>query len=367
MCLSLNDDLIKIQDKTDEFKYEFLRKYIPMWNSIICGKGRRYRAIVETHAGTGNVFLGGAKQYGSSLIFLKKTALKQEAMDFHYVEMNENNFRKLSLSIEAVISSGFYFPGDTKGKKLIGDIKNDIPIAIEVPKYTPTTKFPNKDNIFLYKENCINAIKRILIKVKSRPTFFFIDPCGKLDWELIDDIIKYRLITENGNVRLDENGERFQGTELFINFSWEAISRNNTTKFDDARRNVFFQNMFGMSLNEIKVEIDKTKQKFISEQKRYFEYNLYLEVFMNKLRKYFNFVSKLDVPGIKSNRNPIYCLVFCTNNDSAKNLFLSIEAEFTKKRRGYLSMKKVVTNKKEFTMEKYKEIIEGYRQLDEFL
>ena len=122
-----------------------------MWNSIICGKSRRYRAIVETHAGTGYVFLGDTKQYGSSLIFLKKTALKQEAMDFHFIEMNENNFRELSISIEEVINKGFFFPRDAKGKKLIGDIKNGIPIAKEVPKYAPTTKFPNKNNIFLYK------------------------------------------------------------------------------------------------------------------------------------------------------------------------------------------------------------------------
>lgn len=36
MCISLkNEELIKIQAKTDEFKYEFLRRYIPLWNKII--------------------------------------------------------------------------------------------------------------------------------------------------------------------------------------------------------------------------------------------------------------------------------------------------------------------------------------------
>jgi len=367
MCLSLNDDLIKIQHKTDEFKYEFLRKYIPLWNSIICGKSRRYRAIVESHAGTGYVTLGNEKKHGSSLIFLEKTALKQEAMDFHFIEMNENNFRELSSSIDDITNKGFYFAGDTKGKDLISEMKNGIPIAKEVPKYPPTTKVPNKEHIFLYNENCVKAIKKVLKNVEGRPTFFFIDPCGKLEWELLEIIIKNRLIAENGNVRLDDQGELFQGTELLINFSWEAILRNKSAKFDAKRRNIFFQEMYGMNLNEINIELVNIKKKFIAEHRRHYEFQLYLEIFMTKLRKYFNFVSKLDVPGIKSIRNPIYCLIFCTNNDSAKNLFLSIEAVLSKKKKGYLAMKRVVTNKKEFTMEKYKEIIEGNRLLDYFL
>ncbi|TKJ18906.1 MAG: hypothetical protein CEE43_16945 [Promethearchaeota archaeon Loki_b32] len=367
MCLSLSDDLIKIQHKTDEFKYEFLRKYIPLWNSIICGKSRRYRAIVESHAGTGYVTLGNEKKHGSSLIFLEKTALKQEAMDFHFIEINHNNFRELSSSIDKIIKKGFYFAGDTKGKDLIGEIKNGIPIAKEVPKYPPTTRFPDKEHIFLYNENCVKAIKKVLKKVEGRPTFFFIDPCGKLEWELIEFIIMNRLLDENEKVRLDEQGEFFQGTELFINFSWEAISRNKSVKFDEERRNIFFQGMYGMNLNEINIELDNIEKKFKSEQKRYYEFQLYLEIFMNKLRRCFKFVSKLDVLGIKSIKNPVYCLIFCTNNNSAKNLFLSIEAVLNKKKKGYLAMKKVVTNKKEFTMEKYKEIIEGHRLLDDFL
>lgn len=257
MCLSLNDNLIKIQHKTDEFKYEFLRKYIPMWNSIICGKIRRYRAIVETHAGTGYVTLGDKKKHGSSLIFLEKTALKQEAMDFHFIEKEANNFQNLSLSIDEITQKGFYFPGNSKGKKLIGGTRNGIPIAKEVPKYPPTTKLPDKEHIFLYKEDCVNGIKKVLKEVENRPTFFFIDPCGRFEWEVINSIIKERLLDENGNVRLDNQGEKFQGTELFINYSWEAVSRNKSEKFKEERRNSFFLDVYGMGLNEINNELDK--------------------------------------------------------------------------------------------------------------
>lgn len=367
MCLSLDDDLIKIQYKTDEFKYEFLRKYIPIWNSIICGKSRTYRAIVETHAGTGYVTLGDKKKYGSSLIFLQKTALKQEAMDFHFIEMNDKNFQELSTSINEILKIGFYFPGDEKGKNLIGEIKNGIPIMKEVPKYPPSTRFPDKNHIFLYNKPCIEAIKEVSKKVEGRPTFFFIDPCGKLEWDIIDYIIRNRLIDEYGNILLDEHGEFFQGTELFINFSWEAVSRNKSERFNEERRDIFFKEMYGMNLNEIIIELENIEKRFISENKRYYEYQLYLEIYMNRLRRNFKFVSKLDVLGIKSIKNPIYCLIFCTNNNSAKNLFLTIEAVLNKKKRGYIAMKKIVSNKKDFTMEKYKEILKGNRLLDDFL
>ena len=57
-CYVLKDEkLIHIEEKTKEFKYEFLSSYIPMWNKIICGRGRRRRAIIDTHAGTGKVRL----------------------------------------------------------------------------------------------------------------------------------------------------------------------------------------------------------------------------------------------------------------------------------------------------------------------
>ena len=187
----------------------------------------------------------------------------------------------LPASIDDIIKKGFYFAGDTKGKDLIGEMKNGIPIAKEVPKYPPTTKVPDKEHIFLYNENCVKTIKKVLKKVEGRPTFFFIDPCGKLEWELLEIIIKNRLIADNGNVRLDEQGEFFQGTELFINFSWEAISRNKSIKFSEERRNTFFQEMYGMTLNEINIELDNLEKKFKSEQKRYYEFQLFLEIFMN--------------------------------------------------------------------------------------
>ncbi|MFW9970050.1 MAG: three-Cys-motif partner protein TcmP [Candidatus Odinarchaeota archaeon] len=367
MCLSLDDDLIKIQYKTDEFKYEFLRKYIPIWNSIICGKSRTYRAIVETHAGTGYVTLGDKKKYGSSLILLQKTALKQEAMDFHFIEKDDKNFQELSWSINEIIKKGFYFPGDKKGKNLVGEIRNGIPIMKEIPKYPPSTRFPDKDHIFLYNKLCIEAIKEVLKKVEGRPTFFFIDPCGKLEWELVDYIIRNRLIDENGNNRLDEDGEFFQGTELFINFSWEAILRNKSEKFNEERRDLFFKEMYGMNLHEIDIELKNIKKKFKLENKRCSEYQLYLEIFMSKLKRNFKFVSKLDVPGIKSIKNPIYCLIFCTNNNSAKNIFLTIETVLNKKKKGYIAMKNLVSNKKDFTIEKYNEILKGNRLLDDFL
>ncbi|MHA1252713.1 MAG: three-Cys-motif partner protein TcmP [Candidatus Helarchaeota archaeon] len=365
MCESPSN-LIEIKDKTDEFKYNFLKNYIPLWNSIICGRGRRYRAIVETHAGTGYVILRGKKIYGSSLIFLEKTALKQEALDFHFIEKEKKHYKQLKASIEDIIKKGFFFQG-IKEEKLIGDIKDGIPIAKSVWKYRPTTKYPKKNQIFLYNKDCKEAIQEILNKIENRPTFFFIDPCGKLDWSLIEYIINKRLLNKNGKVKLNEKGEKFQGTELFINFSWEAILRNNSNKFSDDRRNRFFLDVFGMTLSEIEQERKKIINKFKQEQIRYYEYNIYLEIFMNKLRNFFKFVSNVDIPGLKSIKNPIYCLIFCTNNESAENLFKNIEAKLNKKRDAYLAYKKLICNKKDFTIDDYNEIIRKNRLLDDWI
>ena len=367
MCLNLeNEELIHIENKTKEFKYEFLSSYIPMWNKIICGRGRRYRAIVETHAGSGYVELKGKEVFGSSIIFLQKTALKQEALDFYFVEKDKTRFRALKENLNKISKQGFYFSGDIGKKKLIGLMKNGIPVVKEVPNYPSTTKYPKLEQIHLYKANSIDVIDEILKEIEGKPSFIFIDPCGKSDWIIIEKIINNRLIEKDGSVKLDERGEKLQGTELLINFSWEAILRNNSNKFPFEQRNKFFEDMYGMGLNQVLNDIKEVEKKFKAFRKRYSEFDLYIQLYINNLRKYFKFVSKLIILGLKSIKNPVYALIFCTNNDSAKTLFQGIEAILNKKKRGYILLRKIAENKKDFTMDKYNEIIEGNRKLDEF-
>lgn len=175
MCISLNsEDLIKIQSKTDEFKYEFLRRYIPLWNKILCGNRRVYRGIIDTHAGSGNVELNGEIVYGSSLLFLKQTALIQEALDFYFIEQKEKNYKTLKNCVQKVANKGFYFSGKDKGYSYKVVYKDNLPVEIEIPKYKPITKYPNQKNIHIYNGDSTLIIDDILPLIERRPCFFFI-------------------------------------------------------------------------------------------------------------------------------------------------------------------------------------------------
>ncbi len=364
MCISLkNEDLIKIQAKTDEFKYEFLRRYIPMWNKIICKNRRVYRAIIDTHAGSGYVNLNGESVLGSSLIFLKQTALIQEALDFYFIEKNLKNYNILKKSLGEVIKKGFYFSGKDKGTIQKVKYIEGLPVIFEVPKYQPVTKYPNQKNIHIYKGNCQKEIDHILPLINGRPCFFFIDPCGKCDWNLIYKIISNRLIDDDGNVRVDENGAKMQGTELLINWSWEAILRN---KSKESLKQSFFKKMYGREFSIILNLVKDLEKKFKKSGRRYSEYNLFLEVYKDQLREFYHYVYDISILGLKSSQNPIYCLIFCTNNKSAKNLFLNIESDLNLKKKSYAALKKLSSNKKEFTIEKYNEIIEGNKRIDDY-
>ena len=99
-CYVLQDEkLIHVEEKTKQFKYEFLSSYIPMWNKIICGKWRRPRAIIDTHAGTGKVKLEDKEILGSSGLFLKKTVLKQELLEFFFIEKDLKKYHILKKNI----------------------------------------------------------------------------------------------------------------------------------------------------------------------------------------------------------------------------------------------------------------------------
>lgn len=366
MCYRLKDEiLIRIEEKTKEFKYEFLSAYIPMWNKIICGRRRRKRAIIDTHAGTGKVLLKDSEINGSSLIFLEKTALKQEALNFYFIEKDPDNWRALNRNVKEVCEHGIFFPAIYK-KKSKGFQKDGLIFEKKPILYQMRTVYPEKEDIHVLKGDCVKKILHVLKEIKDIPAFFFIDPCGKLEWELIQKIINKRLLDEKGNVIIDKNNKKFQGTELFINFSWEAISRTNTPKKDKNIRNKFFKCMFGMTLNDVERQKTKVKKEMIRTHTRYSEYDLYLEIYKNILKKYFDFVKELTIIGLKSEKNPVYAMIFCTNNDSAKKLFENKEAELNKLKKQYLYFKKLTTNKKEYTYEKYKNGILGQKRLDEF-
>ena len=61
MCESFdNIPIIRVGEKTNKAKYDFLRLYYTLWNVIT---KTRPRIIIDTHAGSGIVELHGEKDY----------------------------------------------------------------------------------------------------------------------------------------------------------------------------------------------------------------------------------------------------------------------------------------------------------------
>ena len=363
-CYVLNDEnLIHIEEKTKHFKYEFLSSYIPMWNRIICGKKRRKRAIIDTHAGTGKVRLDNNEILGSCGLFLKKTALKQELLEFYFIEKDFKNYHALKKNINEMCKKGFYFP--PKYKNYTEGIQKDgLLYEKKVKLYKSQIKNPNLEQIHYFRGDCVNIIGHILKEINGIPAFFFIDPCGKFNWKLIDLIIKNRILDENGKVKLEPNGKKIQGTELFINFSWEAVLRNMTKKNS---RDQFFTEMFGMNYSEVQKEIVNIKKEKKKSRVRYHTYNLYVDVYKKKLEEFFDYVIEMSIIGIKSEKNPIYAMIFCSNNEIAKNLYENKEAELNKLKNQYQFLKNLSPNKKDFSYSKFKSFLEGQRFIDDFL
>ena len=125
--------------------------------------------------------------------------------------------------------------------------------------------------------------------------------------------------------------------------------------------------MYGTDLTKLSELLKKKEKSFKRIKKRYSEYNIYLEVYKDRLRKYFKYVYDISIIGLKSKENPIYCLIFCTSNDSAKKLFLSIESDLNKKKKSFLSIRNLSYNKKGFSMEEFNRFIESNKRIDDYL
>jgi three-Cys-motif partner protein len=363
MCYRLKDEnLIHIEGKTKEYKYQFLKSYIPLWNEINCGRGKRERVIIDTHAGTGKVLLNSKKIFGSSLIFLKETSLKQEGLNFYFIEIDFKNYYSLRRNINDVCKLGIHFPQNGSSLKRV--IKDNLPFEISSNLYKSVC--PKREQIKALQGDASKMIDHVLKEIEGKPAFFFIDPCGKLEWKLIQKIINARMADENGDVIVDKKGKNIQGTELFINYSWEAILRNGLDGRDEAYRNRFFKKVYDMTLDEIKKQKVKIREKMLNSRRRFYLYHIYAEIYKNKLRKYFNHVSELSIPGIKSEKNPVYLMIYCTNNEKAWQLYQDEEAKLNKVKNQYVYFKKLAKNKRNYTYKHFKEHINGQKTLDEF-
>ena len=303
MCEIIREKkLIKVDERTRKHKYKLLDQYIPMWNSILVRKGVK-RAIVDTHAGTGLVFDSSKEKeiYGSPFIFLIKTILANDNLVYYFIEQKQENYDKLCRNIESSRDKPFKIKTKKSRKKKKEEeiIKKYGGLKV-FKKISPPPRigYINKDLINIECGNCLKIVPKILSKIQDRVTLFFIDPCGALDWNLVDTILNERLLKDGT-----------PGTELIINWSWWAILRN-------PHNPEVISKIYGKDYELIDNRVKELKKE------GYYKWESYFMVYKEKFNDFFEYIHHIPVP-FKQWRRPSYILMFCSNNESADSLIKS--------------------------------------------
>ncbi len=328
MCLSKKDidiPYIRVKEKTNKAKYEFLRRFYTIWNQIT---KTRSRVIIDTHAGSGlveleknrNLYNKNERQliYGSPLIAILKTLkisknlkiILNEGNNTRYSLLKEciNEFKEQGIPIFKKIDDELYFKSlETKRKKKLKK-KPDY----KFPE-TPNAKCPSgyqeiRENtnaeIIIYNEKIENIIDQILhdhlgdsLEELKPIALFLVDPCGVVGW---NDVIKKICNRSNKN----------QGTEVILNWSWDAINRN----LNNDSKNKVLSTIYGIEEDTICKEFNGFTQmnefldKYIAQLKKYFKYVIHVGVEKDRLLK------------PKRSDYKKYVLILCTNNQSALSL-----------------------------------------------
>lgn len=344
MCESVkNIPIIRVGEKTNKGKYDFLRSYYTLWNLIT---KTRPRVIVDTHAGTGVVELVGKKNilnernnktiYGSALLAILKTLkisnnltiILNESNPKHYSNLKNyvDNFKQNGVPIFIKKKDEFYYKSlETKRKRKLKDKENwEFP---ESPDEKPSRGFSkihilSKANIITHPKEIEEIIDEIFQKylkpVEKRDriikpiALFLVDPCGSVGWK---DVIE----------KICKRSNKEEGTELILNWSWEAINRNLTTEF----KNEMLSRIYGTSIEKIEEEFKEINSM-----------DAFLKKYIEQLEKYFKHVIHVGVPRDRKIRPKMsshkkYFLLFCTNNESALSLGGSKTKNIKKAMRNY--------------------------------
>lgn len=320
------EKVIKVEKKTNIGKYEFLRAYYPSWNLITKASPR---VIVDTHAGTGivDLYKNGKKCetiYGSAILAILRTITISKKLTIILNEKNRKNFDILKEKIDEIKENGLpIFEEYQKKKKFqtVFDDKKPIPLTKKpkllfphiidqkIPKNYKVIMVKPKAEIIYHHSSIENRIDEILNtyfddiekidkegnkKIFNIKGIFLVDPCGHVNWEVIQ--------------KIGQKANQKEGIELILNWSSQSIYRNpnglnNLSKF------------FGIPKEEVLEKFPKGTK--IPE---------YLDAYIKKLEKYWKFVEKVKIPTslkLKVRKNELkskYFLLFCTNSEKGKSL-----------------------------------------------
>ena len=321
-------NLIKVGEKTNKSKYDFLRLFYTKWNQII---NPRPRVIIDTHAGTGLVNLNikrsltktnySKKIYGSPLIAIIKTIKISQNLKIILNESDHNNFAQLESFLDKVQNEGLpvfekiednfrYKSLETGRKRKLKQNKKKYIFPEEFNKKLPIgykkVLIRSKGEIIVLNKKiedniqCIidDHLNKIDEKSNSKPiALFFVDPCGIVEWKKV-----ITLICKRSNKR--------EGTEMILNWSWDAISRTLPTKF----KNSTLSKIYGIPIERI----DEEFQDILTMKD-------FLEKYLEQLRQHFKYVVEVGVPRDrrlkpKQSKYRKYFLILCTNNLSGLSL-----------------------------------------------
>jgi len=351
MCLSsaeAGSAIIRVRGKTNKAKYEFLRSYYTIWNQIT---KTRSRVIIDTHAGSGIVELKGDKNlfnksniqliYGSPLLAILKTLKISKNLTIILNESDLERFNELKKYTKELMTNGIrifkkelkefrYKSLETKRQRKLK--KKQEWIFPETPNAKPPIGYIEvrdftKAEIILYKKKIEEIIDEILLKYLRKSdkneepiALFFVDPCGIVSWfEVIEKICK--------------RSNKKEGTELILNWSWEAINRN----LNSPSKNSVLNKVYGTPINRIDEEF-----------REIIKMNQFLEKYINQLREYFKYVVRIGVPKDRKIKPKLsqykkYFLLLCTNNKSALSLAGHKAEKIKDRMRGnFLDMKKFI-------------------------
>ena len=190
-----------------------------------------------------------------------------------------------------------------------------IEVDPQIFKLLKASTVPFSDFVECIAGDCNKELPKVLDKVPNAFTFVYIDPFG-----LGDPVIQYDTVE-----RVLERGF----TELFIQFSWEGISRaagllKNVDHLDEKTRKQARSTIKTMNSYMKGIEWQDIWKRTPSWRRR----KAILELYVSGLKTYYKHIEYVEIP-IRSKR-PEYYLIFTTRNPTGRKIMKGI---IEKKRR----------------------------------
>lgn len=180
---------------------------------------------------------------------------------------------------------------------------------------------PHQNFVDCYKDDCNDILDDVLDEVAGAFAFVYIDPFGvgnpTIDHETIERVLERDF------------------TELFLHFSWEAVSRmagqlENINHTNDRRRETARTTVSSLD-SLITEEWREIERKNLSPHRRKKEY---VELYESILSRYYSEIEKIRIP--IGSKNPIYYLFFTTRNETGRKIMKSVMDR--KKRKGAIPL-----------------------------